>query len=423
VRPSHSGRLFAALGAAVLAACSDSAEVRIPAPPQGATILQRYVALGNSLTAGYQSGGINDSTQREAYPYLIAQQAGIDYDVVYIPKTCLPPLVGFNRLPVNPPGPCVVAEAPAFVNNVAVPNSYAADLGTAYPATAVVPLTSFIRGGRSQVRRALDANPTFVSIWLGNNEVLAPASTGVLTPVPGASPGRVPPNTIIANIAAGIDTLSREGRALRGGVLIGMVDVVNAPRLFAATSLFSGAGYSAVKAGLDRIVDSVAVDGTTVIDRTVQVLPNCATSDALISSVILEQIKTGAYPPVISCTDTTITGIPPTAAIGNLFILSAQERGTLSGDVAAVNTYLQAKADTIGWAYFDPNNSTNGLPALKAAGAIFAVPDFTNPVAPFGPYMSTDGVHPRLPAHRELANAIIAAINGQYGTTVPTIAP
>jgi hypothetical protein len=298
------------------------------------------------------------------------------------------------------------------VNNVAVPNSYAADLGTAYPPTAVVPLTSFIRGGRSQVRRALDANPTFVSIWLGNNEVLAPASVGVLTAVPNASPGRIPANVIIANIAAGLDTLRREGGALRGGVLIGVVDVVNAPRLFAASSLFSGAGYSAVKAGIDQIT------GTSVT-----VLPNCATSDALISSVIVEQIKAGTYPPLISCTDTTITGVPPTALIGNLFVLNAQERTALSGDVAAVNTYLQAKADSIGWAYYDPNNATNGLPALKAVNAIYSVPDFTNAVAPFGPYMSTDGVHPRAPAHVQLANAIISAINGKFGTTIPTVAP
>jgi hypothetical protein len=86
VRSSPPVRLLAALGATLLAACSDSAEVRIPAPPQGAEILQRYVALGNSLTAGFQSGGINDSTQLEAYPAIVAEQAGTDYNVVLIPK-------------------------------------------------------------------------------------------------------------------------------------------------------------------------------------------------------------------------------------------------------------------------------------------------------------------------------------------------
>src|SRR6478672_13725223 len=37
-------------------------------------IFASYVALGNSITAGYQSGGINDSTQKQSYAVLLAKQ-------------------------------------------------------------------------------------------------------------------------------------------------------------------------------------------------------------------------------------------------------------------------------------------------------------------------------------------------------------
>jgi lysophospholipase L1-like esterase len=415
VRTSYSGRALMALTAllAAVGGCSDSnADVTRPTPPAAAPFMARYVALGNSLTAGFQSGGINDSTQLEAYPALIAEQVGLDYSVVLIPRTCVPPLVSFGGPPVNAPGPCAVGTPPAFVNNVAVPNSYASDLIARYPATAITALTSFLRGGESQVRRALDANPTFVSIWLGNNEVLAPASTGVMTPVPGSSPGFIPPNVIIGNIATGIDSLRRLAPALEGGVLVGVVDVPNAPRFFPGGALFAGAGPSELKASIDQITG-----------RSVTVLPNCVGSTALISSIIVEQIKAGTYPPLISCAPVTLPGVPEAAALGNLFVLDATEQAQLSGEVAAVNAYLQAKADSLGWAYYDPNNETNGLPALKAAGAIRTVPDFTDAAAPFGPFISTDGVHPRAPAHVALANAIIGVINAQYGSSIPTIAP
>ena len=55
------------LGAALLATalgCSDS-----PTGPV-APLFDRYVALGNSITAGVQSGGIDDATQRTSYAAL-----------------------------------------------------------------------------------------------------------------------------------------------------------------------------------------------------------------------------------------------------------------------------------------------------------------------------------------------------------------
>src|SRR6267143_416868 len=36
-------------------------------------LFDRYVSMGNSITAGFQSGGILDSTQLQAYPVLLAR--------------------------------------------------------------------------------------------------------------------------------------------------------------------------------------------------------------------------------------------------------------------------------------------------------------------------------------------------------------
>ena len=78
------GRLVRALLVLALplaAACKDDALM----PPTAADpIFDRYVSMGNSLTAGFQSGGINDSTQREAYPVLLAQAMGTEFTVPFL---------------------------------------------------------------------------------------------------------------------------------------------------------------------------------------------------------------------------------------------------------------------------------------------------------------------------------------------------
>ena len=35
-------------------------------------MFQRFVSLGNSITSGFRLGGINDSTQRQVYPVILA---------------------------------------------------------------------------------------------------------------------------------------------------------------------------------------------------------------------------------------------------------------------------------------------------------------------------------------------------------------
>ena len=67
----------AALSAVVaLAACSDKKELLGPSTPVGGEIFKSYVAIGNSITAGFQSNGINDSTQRQSFAFLLAGRSG-----------------------------------------------------------------------------------------------------------------------------------------------------------------------------------------------------------------------------------------------------------------------------------------------------------------------------------------------------------
>src|SRR4030081_811230 len=75
------------------AACPPSDKPIAPTPPVGGALFTSYVALGNSITAGFQSNGINDSTQRQSFALLLAGRMGTQYHYASIAgRGCPPPI-------------------------------------------------------------------------------------------------------------------------------------------------------------------------------------------------------------------------------------------------------------------------------------------------------------------------------------------
>lgn len=410
-------RSMAVAGAALtlLAACEGPLEIERQ-PPTANGLFDRYVSLGNSLTAGYQSGGINDSTQKESYAYLFGRLAmGDTYAYPQLAgRGCAPPVANFQTQE-RVGGPTVTdktcdlrteSSVTAVLNNVAVPGATSLDpFSTSTDASNA--LTTFILGGRTQVQAALAADPTFVSVWTGNNDVLEAAVSGVLTPMAGVSRGVTPVATYTTNLDQVTAPLAAAPN-LEGGVLIGVVNVTSTPVLFPAAALFN----PQFKAGFDQYAGTV----TTI-------LPSCTpTSQALISFRIVSEIRkyvasggTSGHPPVIACAKGQF---PPSALVGELFVLDPAEIATLVQTVTGYNAAIQAKATALGWAYFDPNPL---LATLRQSGAIPIVPNLASATNTFGDYISLDGVHPRRPAHVLIANGMVAAINAKYGTNLGTV--
>ena len=410
-------RSMAVAGAALtlLAACEGPLEIERQ-PPTANGLFDRYVSLGNSLTAGYQSGGINDSTQKESYAYLFGRLAmGDTYAYPQLAgRGCAPPVANFQTQE-RVGGPTVTdktcdlrteSSVTAVLNNVAVPGATSLDpFSTSTDASNA--LTTFILGGRTQVQAALAADPTFVSVWTGNNDVLEAAVSGVLTPMAGVSRGVTPVATYTTNLDQVTAPLAAAPN-LEGGVLIGVVNVTSTPVLFPAAALFN----PQFKAGFDQYAGTV----TTI-------LPSCTpTSQALISFRIVSEIRkyvasggTSGHPPVIACARGQF---PPSALVGELFVLDPAEIATLVQTVTGYNAAIQAKATALGWAYFDPNPL---LATLRQSGAIPIVPNLASATNTFGDYISLDGVHPRRPAHVLIANGMVAAINAKYGTNLGTV--
>jgi lysophospholipase L1-like esterase len=403
-------RAAALLALAVTAAGCDP-EVRVlgTEAPAGGEMFRNYVALGNSITAGYQSSGINDSTQRRSYANLFAQAVGTRFAYPQLAAPgCPPPIVNFatqSRGTGLTSNTCALrsdAGVTDRLNNVAVPGALVIDLTTSTTASSNL-LTTLVLGGKTQAQRALDVDPTFASIWIGNNDVLGAAVRGVLVPNAAVgSPGVTPVDIFNQRFDAITSELLAANPDLEGA-LFGVVQVANAPLLFQVGVLLAS---PQAKAGFDQ-----AAGGVVTIE------PNCvAAPTTLVSFALAGQMAAGAHPRIISCGPSALA---PNTIVGEAFILTTAEQTSLANTVNAYNTHIQARANALGWAYVDVNPT---LTALRANGSIPPFPT-TNTAAPFGNYVSHDGVHPRDAAHRLITNLMIQAVNAKYGTTIATITP
>ncbi|MFQ5739507.1 MAG: SGNH/GDSL hydrolase family protein [Acidobacteriota bacterium] len=154
------------------------------------------IAVGDSLTAGFQSGVLKEEGQIHSYASLIARQVGT---YLFLP---LLPDPGFGaEITLVSPGPIPVLEFGELTlglpqeqggprtflsivpQNLAIPGHTALDALTARPDLAFDSLEDVILGlpilviplgipPLSQVEMAVALQPTFTILWLGANEVL-----------------------------------------------------------------------------------------------------------------------------------------------------------------------------------------------------------------------------------------------------------
>lgn len=397
--------LSAAAAMIVLAACDSEKLVNPPATSLNTGLFKSYVAIGNSITAGFQSGGILDSTQQESFAAILAHQAGTRYAYpALLAPGCPPPVDSFPSTTLGgSSAPACSLRDPTklsgILNNVAVPGAATVDPLAPTSASSNA-LTTFILGGKTQVQKALDASPTFVTIEIGNNDVLSAALHGTTVPVALiGSPGITPVNTVVTEYAAMMGALLT-ARPKLNGALFGVFAVTALPSLFPAESLYTNPVFNA--------------EFTFAAGGGVIYVPNCTGSHALISIDILAFWQSAKIPKVVSCQ----AGVPQ-EPYGDFFVLDTLKQKQFQAAIAGYDAYISAKADSLGWVFFDPNPL---LGQLKAAGAVPTLPNLASRTQTFGPFITLDGIHPSALAHEYIANKLIQSINTKYSVTIDTVA-
>ncbi|MCK5104212.1 MAG: hypothetical protein KAR17_15410, partial [Cyclobacteriaceae bacterium] len=166
-------------------------EIEVPAPVVGTADFNKYIAVGNSLTAGYGDNGLYSEGQMQSYPSMISQQMneitqsefrqpdipGNGSGYMYL--TSLAPT--FGQFDANPNW---LDQLEGSFNNLGVPGIRVKDITfKGYGSSPQVnPYFYRMLGGKDANMSYLEMvggnPPTFFTSWMGNNDVLGYGSTG-----------------------------------------------------------------------------------------------------------------------------------------------------------------------------------------------------------------------------------------------------
>jgi hypothetical protein len=395
-----------------------------PPVPSGGALFQRYVSMGNSIAAGFQSGGINDSTQQRAFPVLLAAAAGADFVIPHLNMPgCPSPYV--NNVTRTHVGGVPDASYRSIcygrqsnttaINNVAVPGAGVQDMFSnfATPISTYEQLSAFFLGGRTEIEAMQDARPTLVSVEVGPNDVL-----GAL--ISDANPGDpaevTAPATFTTKYTELADSLAATGAKV---VLFTVPDVTVIP--YAS----KGSTYWCLRTGLCPGVPQQLPPALTVSNNCA---PAAAVSGAKGDSILIPWTK--GLPRIAAAA----AGAPRTLDCSvDSVVITPSEYANMRNAVVGFNAAVTAQATAHNWAVVDVNAI---LLAAQASGRIPAFPDiarassggtvtfqgFTSLGVRFpqdSSLFSLDGFHPSSRAHRTIADALAAAINQKYGTSIP----
>lgn len=377
-------RLKTLAGALALALLVPAA---VLAQSTGSADFTRYVAIGDSLTAGFMSGSLYVGAQQNSYPFLIYRQA-TGRTTGFEQPTVSEPGLPNGSLELRSLSPLLIAPRPGQgsptnltlnrpYNNLAVPGTRLRDI-LVTTTGGLHPLV--LRGIGTQLQQAVGLSPTFVTIWAGNNDVLAAATTGIAI------------EGVTLTPAAQFDTDFRTLAATIAGTGAKMAiatipDVTTIPYV------------NTVSPFLTTPVGQVPILGPngplTANDRVL--LP----ASSLLAQGIGVPLALGG------------TGTPLPDGV----VLSASELSLISAHVQAYNATIRAVANERNAALVD----SNALLTAAARGEVGFGGMVLTTTFLTGGIFSYDGVHPTAIGYAVVANAFIDAINDKFGGNIPLV--
>jgi len=377
--------------------------VAVPAVAQntGSADFSRFVALGDSLGAGFVSGGLVRGAQEDSVPALIARQAtGQIIRQPLVAPPGLPPLLQLSSL-----SPLVIAPLPVtgppgldlspLHQNLSVPGY---DLGDALRNRQRGPtdLATFILAAPpsaqppTMLELALAQQPTFAVVWLGNNDVLGAAVSGRV--IEGVT--LTPTSQFEADFTGLVGTLRGAGADV---VVATLPDVTVIPYVTTIPPVVVNPATSQPVLGPNgQPIPLLGPNGPLSLNDRV-LLPASA---ALRQGIGIPAALGG-----------TNVGLP------DELVLSAAEVNTIRARIAAFNQIIREVAQQTGAAVADVNDL---LIAAATEGVNIGGIEFTTDFVTGGVF-SLDGVHPSPLGYAVAANVFIEAINQQFGANIELV--
>ena len=402
-------------------------------PSKGDADFTKYVAVGNSLTAGFADNGLYRDGQLNSYPNILAgqfravgggdftqplfieaQAAGSGYlRLIRVPNPADPTSLLTSIAQVAPgavrggtsgSGAPLLTQFTAANQNLGVPGIQVADLLTVgYGSTQgnqyferllANPRTTYFQYASDNLSGA-----TFYSCWLGNNDALKYAiSGGVVAPTP--TP------LFTTNFTALMNKLAEGGRK---GVVVGIPNITAAP-------YFTTVTVGLVLAQINLLLRPSPIITALFVQTATGVRPTQA-GDLLMLPNALEYAKIGT---LTAGNRTGPYGLSAANPLPTQWVLDAGEVAALNAAVAGFNEIMKAQADAKGAAYVDPNVAFSQI--TSATGLVRNGITYTGSFIQGGVY-SLDGLHLTPAGYALVANELIRSINAKYNSTIASINP
>ena len=206
----------------------------------------KIVVLGDSLSAGYYNGSLNEYTQPKSCANIVSEKAGHPLTLPLISFPGIPiayhlkgfdHVTGFPILQLNGDTMGSLMYPTVQPTNLAVPGQTSVDCLQKKPVIPPSSLTDLILGfpsvyilghpPASQVGLATQLSPTFVIIWIGNNDTLGGYVTG--------NPNLVVPAAAFAQLyPAIVGSIAQTGAKM---VLANLPDAITIPALSKGSAL------------------------------------------------------------------------------------------------------------------------------------------------------------------------------------------
>jgi len=392
----------------------------------------RYVAVGNSLTQGFQDGGVHNEKgqQDNSYPAILARQmAKVQPNMGEFVQPTVPGNgAGFLELEVNAEGELEAVDIPEDPNwenwgdpevsynnlgisGIAVWNCYArsnnegiinhALLGgvTLLGGGPLNPYAKFLDFGEdplnifsqdptfSYVDKIRESEATFFTCWLGNNDVLGWALAGgneQETNIPLIGSLKLSPLTPVDEFTEKYDScLAAFAASDAQGVCATLPDVTSIPMFTTVNEEYLG------------------VDELWITDNSGTV--RLKTEEDLILLYALDAIDAGA-------------GSSQSNPIGEDVVLDFEEKEMAQTRSNELNNVIYGLANKYGFGVVDMHGYLEGFKSGFNEDGVDLSARFVE-----GGVFSLDGVHPNQKGYAIIADKFIDAINLKYGANIPNV--
>lgn len=443
------------VAALFMASCRPSVNITTP-PTAGNADFRSYLAIGNSLTAGYADGSLYVTGQVNSYPQRLYEQFTLVTSVVGARTSFIQPYLhgdnGYGNsdagtpnsrprkvlswvkgctgdislAPVNLPtwgadpldaAPFVSPGPNGQVNNIGVPGIRVAD----YPVNgygAMNPYAArFYKDATKSpmdelIYRVNNLQPTFFTLWLGSNDVLGYALAG------GQGDGSGNATPVMANYYNSIDITPTSvfkneyeravAVAISKGAQGALINIPDVERLPFFTAIPSNGLYIKTQAEADMLTAQYASYNYIfhlgynqfIIRDNAGLVRQSVPGELILMTCPMDSI--------------TCAGWGSTKAIPQEFVLTTVELQNIRTYTVIYNNHIRDMAKRYNLAYVDINTYMKTL----SSGMVYDGITYNTKFIAGGAF-SLDGVHPNGRGYALVANKIIETINAFYKSTVP----